>query len=307
VKAILLRGNTRTEIEAQISKVLRGLGNPEPPLHLDDVRLLLSLDRNYYSSLDDSALRESVSRLKVAGQQVISRPTLLLEAIRKLSLRALYLPDKRRILIDADLPILKHRWNEAHEIGHSVIPWHQGLMGDDELTLTPSCHYKIEAEANFAAGQLLFFGARFLEEAKSLQPGFQAVTSLTKIFGNTKTSTLWRYVEQVGAELPLFGMISCHPHVLRRDDSFDPENPCRHLVQSNAFVARFGSPSEKTLFAKVATHCGAQQGGFIGEDDIVLQDLNGVDHLFHFETFFNRYDALTLGVYLRPLRLMLAS
>jgi hypothetical protein len=302
-----LRANTRDDIGIQVSKVLRGLGNPEPPLRLEDVRLLLKLDRNYYSGADDSILRESVSRLKVAGQQVISRPTLLLEAIKKLSLRALYLPDKRRILLDKDLPILKHRWNEAHEIGHSVIPWHQGLMGDDELTLTSSCHYKIEAEANFAAGQLLFLGPRFLEEARSLTPGLEAITKLTQIFGNTKTSTLWRYVEQLGVDRPLFAMISCHPHVLRRDDTFNPDQPCRHFVESDAFVGRFGSLSEKGLFAQIANHCGAQRGGLIGEDDILLQDLNGADHIFHFETFFNRYDALTLGVYSRPVRLQLAG
>ncbi len=82
MRAAHLRANTRDDIGIQVSKVLRGLGNPEPPLRLEDVRLLLKLDRNYYSGADDSILRESVSRLKVAGQQVISRPTLLLEAIR---------------------------------------------------------------------------------------------------------------------------------------------------------------------------------------------------------------------------------
>ena len=63
-----------------------------------------------------------MSRLKVAGQQVMSRPSLLKTAILKFSLKALYLPDQRRILIDEGEPQLKHRWNEAHEIGHSINP-----------------------------------------------------------------------------------------------------------------------------------------------------------------------------------------
>ena len=37
-------------IDRQVSKILKGLGDPEPPLILDDVRELLSLDRHYYSS-----------------------------------------------------------------------------------------------------------------------------------------------------------------------------------------------------------------------------------------------------------------
>jgi hypothetical protein len=86
------------------------------------VRELLKLDQEYYSTIGDSLLREVFSRMKVAGQQVLKRPTILGDAVRALSLKALYLPDQRRIIIDQDLPVLKHRWSEAHEIGHDVIP-----------------------------------------------------------------------------------------------------------------------------------------------------------------------------------------
>ena len=84
---------------------------------------------------------ETFSRMKIAGRQVLLRPTILGDAVRSLSLKALYLPDQKRILLDKDLPPLKHRWNEAHEIGHDIIPWHAGMMlGDTEQTLTPACH-----------------------------------------------------------------------------------------------------------------------------------------------------------------------
>lgn len=300
MKALLLSEGTRRDIDSQVAKVLRGLGDPEPPLDLRLVRELLRLDRGYYSSTDVSAVRDTVSRIKVAGKQVIQRPTLLFEAIRKLSLRALYLPDQRRILIDLDLPQLKHRWNEAHEVGHSIIPWHQGLMGDDDLTLVQSCHETVEAEANFAAGQLLFFGDRFCEEACSLVPGIAAVDRLTKLFGNTKTSTFWRYVERAWPETPVVGVISCHPHVARRAENFDEANPCKHIIQSQAFAARFGALKDTVIFAEIARYCGPQRGGILGEDDVVLSDDHGSNHIFHFETFFNRYEALSLGIYLRP-------
>ena len=38
------------DIQDQIDKILRGLGNPEPPLDLLDVRELLKLDRQFYST-----------------------------------------------------------------------------------------------------------------------------------------------------------------------------------------------------------------------------------------------------------------
>lgn len=293
-----LSARTAADIEKQVQKILRGLGNPEPPLDLRIVRDLLRLDRAYYSVSDDGALRETVSRLKVAGAQILERPTLLLEAVRKLSLKALYLPDRKRILLDASLPQLKHRWNEAHEIGHDVIPWHAGMMlGDTELTLTPACHAQMEAEANYAAGQILFLGERFRVEAADRTPGIQAITALKKTFGNTLTTTLWRFVEQ--SDVPMVGLVSGHPHVIRREEDFDPAVPCKHCVASASFFERFGAPDERSLFDKIVGYCGAQTGGLLGEDEVVLQDLNGDEHVFRFETFFNRYQALTFGVYAR--------
>ena len=57
---------TARDIDAVVSKILKGLGNPEPPLNLDDVRALQQLDRQYYSSVDDGPLREFVSKASVS-------------------------------------------------------------------------------------------------------------------------------------------------------------------------------------------------------------------------------------------------
>ena len=95
------------------------------------------------------------NRIRIAGIQVYRRPTLLLDAIRKASLQALYLPDRKRILLDGRLPEKKHRWHEAHEIGHSLIPWHEEVMLGDNSYLSQDCHEQVEAEANFAAARRL--------------------------------------------------------------------------------------------------------------------------------------------------------
>ena len=241
MKNVSLGHRTIADIDGQVAKVLRGLGNPEPPVDLRLVRELLKLDRGYYSTTDDSLLRETFSRIRVAGLQVLKRPTILRDAVRTLSLKALYLPDQKRILLDQDLPVLKHRWNEAHEIGHDVIPWHAGMMlGDTEQTLTPGCHQIMEAEANYAAGQLLFLAGRFVAEATASTPSLAFVKSLSSGFGNTMTSTLWRFVEQAHGGRPIVALVTGHPHPTRRKADFDPANPCRYCVESSPFRQRFG-------------------------------------------------------------------
>lgn len=297
----IIRAKTARDIDNRVERVLRGLSHPEPPLRLEDVRELLQLDRAFYTANDPGVMRETVSRIRVAGIQAYKRPMLVFDAIRKLSLKALYLPDRKRILLDEALPKLKHRWNEAHEIGHSIIPWHQDIMlGDNAHTLLPSCREEVEAEANFAAGRLLFLRERFMEEARSLDPSIDTIRALKKAFGNTLSTTLYRFVESAGTELPIVGMITGHPHVSRRSKDFDQSDPCRHFIRSPAFAQFFGRWSEVELFTHVTAYCGAQRGGPLGEAELALTDDNGEGHRFYFETFFNQYDALTLGRYLRP-------
>ena len=96
-----------SDIDRFVAKVLADLGEPDPPVRLIDVRELLRLDKSFYSSTDDSATREVVHKLKVAGQQVLARPSILKDVIGKLGLKALLLPDRRRILIDSEIPDLK--------------------------------------------------------------------------------------------------------------------------------------------------------------------------------------------------------
>lgn len=73
----LLRSRTMHDIDQRIERVLRGLGNPKPPLRLEDVRELLKLDRVFYRADDPGLMRETVSRIRVATIQVALRPMLL--------------------------------------------------------------------------------------------------------------------------------------------------------------------------------------------------------------------------------------
>jgi hypothetical protein len=241
---------------------------------------------------------EMVSKVKIAGKQLLKRPTLLFEVIQKANLSALWIPDQKRILIDAEKPKLKHRWNEAHEIGHSIAPWHnQYLFGDTDVTLSPSFCEQIEGEANYVAGSLLFMQSRFVDEALACPVNIGTIQSLAKTFGNTKTSTLWRFIEEAHGGKALVGIITKHPSLFTTNNTVQT---CKHCVESPIFKKTFSKVSEKELYTHITGYCSKRTGGFLGESEIILRDDNGDDHQFHFESFSNTYEVLTIGEYQKP-------
>lgn len=297
MRNIILSRPTASDIETQVNKVLRGLGNPEPPLRLEDVREILKLDRRYYSSTDDGFLRETISKLTVAGAQILMRPGLILDAVKKFDLRALYLPDRKRILLDKEQPDAKQRWNEAHEIGHSILPWHDDLMlGDHEQSLAPGCHAQIEAEANYAAGQLLFLQSRFRIAANDSIPSLEAIRELKRSFGNTYTTTFWRFIEDSHKDVPMFGLIGGHP----RFQTVTAETSFRHVIESPAYKLKFDSLPVERLRRELLTYCQYRKAGPLGSNEVCISDRRGERHIFLFETFSNTYDCLTLATYQRP-------
>lgn len=297
IKNSFLETRTARDIDAQVSKILRGLGNPTGPIVLDDVRALLDLDRHYYSSTNDGLLHEIVSKAKVAGKQVLNRPSLILDVVKKFDLKAFWVPDRKRIMIDEAQPKLKWRWNEAHEIIHGVVPWHAGaMMGDTEYSLTPVCHEQVEAEANYGAGRLLFLQGIFEEFIRSSKPSFQLLHDVQKQFGNTLTASFWRLVETLS--IPALGVIGKHPHHDR--ENIDPEHPFRYFIQSRKFLERFSSIDEKDIQEMIQNYCSWKKRGPLGEKKLLLADDNGTEHIFLFETFSNTHEVLTLITYIKP-------
>jgi len=258
---------------------------------LEEVRELLSLDRAYYSSSDDGILREAVHRLILAGKQVIRQPHRLLDVVRKMDLKAVWVPERKQILLDSDLPTAKQRWAEGHEIGHGVLPWHQVVMhGDQVRTLSPGCAWRIEEEANYAAGRLLFLRDDFHERLRAGAFEIAHVRALAKLFGNSITSTLWRAVEE--ADFPAFALVSQHP---RKNVS---EKPVRHFVRSRVFAERFPSISAMRVFQAATGYC-RNGNGPLGREEIGFDAADLTTHEFSIETFHNGYESLTLGAHVR--------
>ena len=296
IKNRFLETRTARDIDTIVAKVLRDLSNPQGPIELAEVRELLKLDRQFYSSTKDGFLREVVSKAKIAGKQVLARPLLLLDVVKKFDLKAFWVPDRKRIMIDETQPEPKWRWNETHEIIHSVVPWHAGaLMGDTEYSLTPACHEQTESEANYGAGRLLFLQGIFDEFVRSSKPSFHLVQEAQKEFGNTLTTSFWRLVEALA--VPALGVVGKHPHHDKR--IIDPNEPFRYFIRSRQFMERFSSVTEGDALEMIRSYCTWKKRGPLGSAEIIIKDDNGDEHVFLFETFSNTHDVLTLVTYLR--------
>jgi hypothetical protein len=286
----------RQDIGAQVRRVLADLGKAQPPINLNEVRELLKLDLHYYNTTNTRALNEFAHKVRVAGKQILARPTLLVDVIKKANLSALWVPDRKRILIDDSIPPPKQRWTEGHEIGHSIIPWHQQfLFGDNQYTLEPTCHAQVEAEANYAASQLLFLQEHFANDARDIELNWEAIKRLAKRYGNTMTTTLWRMVEDRTPEHPVVGLISRHPK--HKQINSDPSGaPVRHFIYSKGFRQQFARTSSTIVFEIVKSYVTWQTKGPVGEGDVVLMDDNGQKREFHFSSFCNSHDVLTFGI-----------
>jgi hypothetical protein len=277
------------DIDHRIERIHTDLGSRDRPVELVRVRELLELDLRYYRAGDPDVLGEVVHKFRMGADRVMRAPHLLIEAVAKFGLRALFLSHRKRILIDSELPDAKKRWSEGHEIAHSVIPWHDGYMhGDNRTTLSPGCQERIEAEANYGAGRLLFPARAFGEASLSSPPTMEHIRELADQFGNTITSTLWRYVE--GYSGLALGLIGQHPHFPQGDES-----TVAYLVGSRRFLAEFPHVSEEELATVLRGYCSRRRGGPLGSGQAVLLDANGAPHTFSMNSFGNTHQVLTLG------------
>lgn len=289
MKNIHIEERSARDINNQIDRVHQDLGYVDGKVNLLEVRELLKLDLKFYQLDDPGLVDEVVHKLKMGAKQIVARPQLLLEAVRKFDLSALYLPDRKRIFIDNNIPELKKRWCESHEISHSLIPWHTEYMhGDDKSTLSPICHEIIEAEANYGGGRLLFPHAVFSDARQSGKMSLSLVKDIAASFGNTITSTLWRCVEQ--SEEILFATIGGHPHHPK-----DDVRPIEYFIGSKIFTQQFSNISEEEIWAWLPKYCRASKGGPLGQTQIQLIDVNNELHVFLIESFSNGHNVLTLG------------
>ena len=160
----LIGNYERGDINEHIARLLRNLGNPEPPLRHEQARALQQLDLTYYSKSDLNLLDEMAHKAKMAGHQISSTTKNIWNMVNEYGLKGLLMlkEEDKRIYIDDDVVEFKRRFVIAHEILHDLLPWHRSLLlGDNEATLNPIFHHAMEAEANYGGRRLIFMGEQF--------------------------------------------------------------------------------------------------------------------------------------------------
>ncbi|MBN1554994.1 MAG: ImmA/IrrE family metallo-endopeptidase [Phycisphaerae bacterium] len=98
----------------------------------------------------------------------------------------------------ADSP--RARFTLAHELGHYYIDEHRNALAAGRAPMHRSvCEYEsrnlAEQEADLFAAHLLLPQERFVDKARSVQPGLAGILSLAETFGTSLTSTAIRYAE----------------------------------------------------------------------------------------------------------------
>lgn len=292
------------DINDHVDRLLRDLGWPEPPLRLEQVRELQKLDLTYYSKSDLDLLDEMAHRARMAGSTILSTAKRMVDVVEQFGLRGLLMlkENEKKIFIDNEVVELKRRFIIAHEVTHDLLPWHRSLLlGDNEATLSPSCHQIMEAEANYGGRRLIFMGKQFHKEARACEFSWQSIQEFKKRYGNTLTTTLWHMVCERDPAQPVFGMISRHPLHMSIGGRGDGKDVA-YFIRSDGFRTQFSNIVESDAFTALRTYASGKKRGPIGEAVRVFPNANGDPCEFEMFTFSNSYDLLTYGIYKGPHR-----
>lgn len=289
------------DINDRVARLLRDMGNPTPPLRLEQVRQQQKLDLTYYSKSDLSLLDEIAHQTRLAGKAIVTTARTMRDVVEQYGIRGmLMLTDSdKRIFIDNEVKQLKRRFVIAHEITHDLLDWHRALLlGDNENTLSPVCHQAMEAEANYGARQLIFLGERFQRESRDYEFNWKTITEFKERYGNTLTTTLWQMVCQRDPSQPAFGLISTHPYHPSICEKAVNGNVA-YFPRSSALIERFPNLTPEIAYAAVTQHATRKKTGPVGEGESIFIDANDEPHIFEIFSFSNHYDLLTYGVYKR--------
>lgn len=282
---------TARDINDYVGRVLDGAGQLAPPVQIESVLAHLQIDRTFYDLTDPGLLRRFEHRLRVGQHQLIA----LIR--RKVKLAAVWLPDEDRMLVDGALPDPKKRWASFHDATHRILPWHREMyLGDTAQTLDPGYQQVLEEEANYGGSALMFAGPHFTREALDTAAAWKTVPRLAKRYGASLTTTLRRYVEH-GPDRALVAIVSSPPWELLPEGQ---PTYHRHVVCSARFAREFGRTPAAVLGALVERHVSYRHGGMVGDDTCSLVDDREQAHEFRLETFYNKYDCLTLLSHQRP-------
>ncbi len=165
---------------------------------------------------------------------------------RALVLGALWF-EERALFVERTQSPARRRFTEAHEIGHLLCPWHRAAVRVDTAgELFGDLGVGIEEEANLAAGELIFQGSRFTEEAAEHERSLRTPLALAGAYGASGHAAAHHYVERHAEPLAL--LVAGRWHDARG------RLPVWRSVESRAFAAAFGRLAERLPHLPASDH-----------------------------------------------------
>jgi hypothetical protein len=149
-----------------------------------------------------------------------------------------FLDCKERVAyVDSQAHKAKKPFVMLHETGHDQLPWQRELfawMEESESTLDIAVKEQLEQEANAFASAVMYQCEVFAERASKLPFGIETPLALSKMFGGSVYSSIWRYVTR--SELP------CAVVVVDKAESVKGalQFPLRRAACSNSFSRQMG-------------------------------------------------------------------
>jgi len=281
-----MNDQTRKEIDKNISRVLNDAGIKKPPVIIEDVLACLELNRDFYDLDDPSLLQRVFHKIKVGGVK-------LKQLKEKINLSAIWMPDKKVILVDKSLPAIKQDWASFHDTTHTILKWHKPFfLGDTAQTLDPDFQEMLESEANYGASALMFGGKIFTKEGLDTSPEWSSIETLKKRYKKSWVTTLRRYVEFTH-DIPMIMMVSTP---LWLDIPIEQTHPWRHIVFSPSYYLKFKSLNPESFYDLVNSNIAKRRGGIVGDFEFYITDMTGRRCDFRAECFFNTHYVITMAV-----------
>jgi hypothetical protein len=104
--------------------------------------------------------------------------------------------EERALFVRAGQSPARRRFTEAHEAAHVLCPWHAAALRVDTADeLFGRVTEAIEAEANYGAGQLIFQGDRFADEAAAHGRSLRTPFALAGEYGASRHAAAHHYAE----------------------------------------------------------------------------------------------------------------
>jgi len=204
---------------------------------------------------------------------------------------------ERLAFVDLSQPEPRARLTHGHEIGHRILPWHEGAFQlDGHENLLGMTRERLELEAYLAGGHLLFQGRHFTDQALGYQVSIKTPIALAGDYAASMHATIRYYV--VHMPDPVAVLIA---------GRYQPATsvPVWDSIESPSFLVQFGRLAERIPQGRLQIARGhakplgdianaAITGTQVASKEMIIPDLRGDRRHFVAEAFFNHHNLFVM-------------